>query len=475
MTGTRLTAVMLILIAGGLVMTASRFKTSPPQDLLAIDLIDLINQEQTDFAANSKDYNYCQAPRPTLDTYPAPKVKGATLLHSQLFIRHGDRVPIAVLPHDLNLTWECTNSSTFTFTGPGYGNTGKSPLNHVSVIAHQVVAIPTGSPFASRLMWKGSCAPGQLTPAGALQHRKLGAALRQIYVDKFKLLPTLYDSTTLHIRSTDVWRTKQSAENLMAGLYGVQGDLMSSRPPVLKIHTLPAEIDYLTLNGVACPRMSQLRSDIEKSSEVLKRLKNDNHEFKKQLKGILGVEKSWSGYMDTILPRICHNQPLQCRNDDNEEKRNNCIDESMADRILDNVAIHTTEMYRDARGVFDVLRLGMGPLASDIKENLLAAKAHGPVRLSFYSGHDTTILPLLGLFDAEDMRWPPYASYILVELWKTSHEEYFVRVLYNQVVLGTKSRWCDLEWCPLKAFVAHLNRFISKDMVAECRQQHEHI
>lgn len=208
----------------------------------------------------------------------------------------------------------------------------------------------------------------------------------------------------------DVWRTKQSAENLMAGLYGVQGKIMSPSPPILKIHTLPTEVDYLTLNAGACPRISQLRSHIEKTSEVLQRLKDDNVGFSKQLTQILGAEKSWSGFMDTVLPRICHNKPLQCREEGNEEGTSNCITETIAKRILDNVAIQSTEMYRDAEGIFDVLRLGMGPLSSDIKENILAAKTQGKVRLNFYSGHDTTILPLLGLFDAEDMRWPPYVS-----------------------------------------------------------------
>ncbi|KAF9293960.1 hypothetical protein BGZ88_004640 [Linnemannia elongata] len=471
MTGARFTTLMLCLIAGGLVLSASRFRSSSHQDLIALDLIDLVNQQQTNLSLNPEGYNYCQAPRPTLETYPAPKVEGATLLHSQLFIRHGDRAPISVLPLDLDLTWECSNSSAYSFTGPGLGSTEKSPYHYANVVAHQVVTIPAGSPFASRLMWKGSCAPGQLTPVGALQHRKLGAALRQIYVDKLNFLPETYDPTTVHIRSTDVWRTKQSAENLMAGLYGVQGKFASSAPPVLQIHTLPVEVDYLTINAGACPRIAQLRAHIEKSSEVLKRLKDDNDDFSKQLTRILGAEKPWSGFMDTVLPRICHNKPLQCREDGNVGSGNNCITESIANRILDNVAIQTTEMYRDAQGVFDVLRLGMGPLSSDIKENLLAAKADGKVRLSFYSGHDTTILPLLGLFDAEDMRWPAYASNILVELWKTLHGEYFVRVLYNQAVLATKSNWCDLEWCPMDGFVAHLDRFIYQDSMAECQRQ----
>ncbi|KAK3838175.1 MAG: histidine phosphatase superfamily [Linnemannia gamsii] len=472
MAGARLITIMLFLIAGGLVMTASRFRSSSQQqDLIALDLIDLFNQEQTDLSANPEGYNYCQAPRPTLETYPDPKVKGATLINSQLFIRHGDRAPISALPLDLDLVWDCSNSSAYTFTGPRHDSTEKSPYHYANVVAHQVVTIPAGSPFASKLMWKGNCAPGQLTPLGALQHRKLGAALRQIYVDKLNLLPEIYDADTVHIRSTDVWRTKQSAEHLMAGMYGVQGKPKSATHPVLKIHTLPTEIDYLTLNAGACPRISQLRSEIEKTSEVLKRLKDDNVGFSKQLTRILGAEKPWSGYMDTILPRICHNKPLQCREDGNEGGLDNCINETISNKILDNVAIQTTEMYRDAEGVFDVLRLGMGPLAGDIKDNLLAAKAQGRVRLSFYSGHDTTVLPLLGLFDAEDMRWPPYASNILVELWKTPQEEHFVRVLYNQAVLLTKSNWCNLEWCPLEAFVTHLDRFISKDLMSECQRQ----
>jgi len=65
---------MLILIAGGLVMTASRFRPSSHQDLLAFDLIDQVNQEQATLNDTPEGYNYCQAPRPTLETYPAPKV-----------------------------------------------------------------------------------------------------------------------------------------------------------------------------------------------------------------------------------------------------------------------------------------------------------------------------------------------------------------------------------------------------------------
>jgi len=256
----------------------------------------------------------------------------------------------------------------------------------------------------------------------------------------------------------------------MAGLYGVDTH-GGALPPVLQIHTLPVEIDYLTMNAGACPRIGQLRSALEKKSEVLKELERDNVEFNKELIGILGLQRPWSGYMDTIMPRICHGKPLQCVRGDEGDLA--CITQEAVDRVLDNVQNLTTEIYRDAEGVQEVLKLGMGPLVGDIKANLLAAKEGGSkVRFHFYSGHDTTVTPLLGLLDSTDMRWPPYASNLLIELWAGPKKgEFFVRVLYNHAVLETRSDWCDLAWCPLETFVAYLDRFIVEDLPTECQRQ----
>ncbi|KAF9348135.1 Acid phosphatase-like protein 2 [Mortierella sp. AD094] len=453
---------------GGLALTASRYRGGSGSGPIAVDILDQVGNEENNDSIQ-EGYNYCQAQRPTLNTYPAPKVKGSTLVNSQLFIRHGDRTPITVLPLDLDLTWECANTSAYAFTGFGT-NQEKAPFQYANVVAHQVISIPPASPFAATHMWKGSCIPGQLTPVGAMQHRRLGAALRRIYVDELKFLPATLDPETVHIRSTDVWRTKQSAENLMAGLYGVQRHSLASPPPVLQIHILPVDIDYLTMNAGACPRISQLRSGVEKSSEVLKKLREDNIEFNKELVEILGEEKSWSGYMDTVLPRICHGMQLQCRQVEGEDG-NKCITPQIANRILENVGTQTTEIYRDGKGVFEVLQLGIGPLANDIKQNLLKAKANGKIRFSFYSGHDTTISPLLGMLDAVDQWWPPYASNLLIELWKSPRGQYYIRVLYNGAILPTKSEWCDLEWCPLDAFIGYIDKFIVEDLTALCKKE----
>ncbi|KAF9577341.1 hypothetical protein BGW38_007499 [Lunasporangiospora selenospora] len=317
-------------------------------------------------------------------------------------------------------------------------------------------------------MWKGSCNPGQLTPKGALQHRQLGAALRRIYVDELGFLSKSFHPERTYIRSTDLWRTRQSAENLMVGLYGSQkhGLWGSPIPPLFTIHTLPTEIDYLTMNGEACPRIQQLRAAAEKASPVLKRLHEEEAEFEEELQGILGAKRTWSGYMDTVLPRVCHGIPLQCRATE-AGARPHCITMNMADRILKNVATQSAEVYRDMTGMFEILQLGMGPLAKDIRKNLLNAQNEDDLKFKLYSGHDTTLAPLLGLLDGADMRWPPYASNLLIELW-SSHGEYFVRVIYNQEFVKTQSDWCDLEWCPLDKFVAYLGKFVLDDLTEKC-------
>ncbi|KAG0197241.1 hypothetical protein BGX28_009254 [Mortierella sp. GBA30] len=446
----RFTAILLILTAGGLLLTAFRYRSDPQLGQLALDILDESEED------SSGGYNYCQAQRPSLKTYPLPKVRSKA---PRWFI------PNSLYVMEIDINWDCSNTSSYSFTAPGADQLEK-PFYHANVIAHQIISIPPGSPFAMTHMWKGNCIPGQLTSIGAVQHRRLGAALRQIYVDKFKLLPATYDPESLHIRSTDVWRTKVSTESFMAGFYGVPAQAARNTLPVLQIHTLPAEIDYLTMNGDACPRINQLRSVALKNSEVLKKLEEDNKDFKKELVEILGAEKSWSGFMDTVLPRICHKKPLQCRHVEGNDK---CVTNPIAERILEVVGTQTTEVYRDMKGIHDVLQLGMGPLTNEIKQNLLTAMGNGKVRLHFYSGHDTTVMPLLGMLNARDLRWPPYASNILIELWKTQKGEHFVRVLYNHKVLETKSEWCDLEWCPLDTFVNYLDRFIVPDLITQCQ------
>ncbi|KAF8928361.1 Acid phosphatase-like protein 2 [Dissophora ornata] len=378
------------------------------------------------------------------------------------------------------MTWECDAYPGYlTFVDTKASQLSNS-ITTAAVLANQVVTLPQDSPFADYL-WKGSCNTGQLTPKGADQQRRLGQDLRQIYIDRLKLLPGTFDPTAMHLRSTDVWRTKQSAENLMIGLYGQEAQAQGQPQPVFQIHTLPKEIDYMTMNTDRCPRIKEIIDAIKKKSEVLQQISRTHATFQKQVNQIvLGSkqEQNWENQdedlvvmdlVDTILPRVCHDMPLQCVGGDDEHQELRCLTKEMADECLVIEAEGNAEMWRDAKGIHEMLQLGIGSLTRDIQKNFLEAAA--PFLL--YSGHDTTLLPLLGMLDSADMRWPPYASNLIFELWSSPSKERFVRVLYNGRAVKTKSNWCDLEWCPLDTVVKYMGQFIVDNLGARCKRHEQ--
>ena len=66
------------------------------------------------------------------------------------------------------------------------------------------------------------------------------------------------------------------------------------------------------------------------------------------------------------------------------------------------------------------------------------AGSHSQPQLLLYSGHDTTIMPLLVLLGEDTLDWPPYCSNIVFELWETPGwlgKSHTVRVLYNCQIL----------------------------------------
>ncbi len=72
----------------------------------------------------------------------------------------------------------------------------------------------------------------------------------------------------------------------------------------------------------------------------------------------------------------------------------------------------------------EALRLGVGRLVADVAAALEASAAsRSALKLALYSGHDTTLLPLLlalqprGEHTQPPLTWPRYASHVAIELW----------------------------------------------------------
>ena len=62
-------------------------------------------------------------------------------------------------------------------------------------------------------------------------------------------------------------------------------------------------------------------------------------------------------------------------------------------------------------------------------------------RLHLFSGHDTTLVPLLKGIGAWNDVWPPYSSDLAFELYEDSSGDHLVKIVYNgQVVFNFRSR-----------------------------------
>lgn len=97
------------------------------------------------------------------------------------------------------------------------------------------------------------------------------------------------------------------------------------------------------------------------------------------------------------------------------------------------------------------MKLSIGPLVEHMINNLDLDEKKAK-KMYMFSGHDTSLIPLLSAFDIWAAEWPYYGSNISLELWsrKDDPSKKFVRTLYNGEAL--KIGGCTEKMCPLDMF-----------------------
>lgn len=89
-------------------------------------------------------------------------------------------------------------------------------------------------------------------------------------------------------------------------------------------------------------------------------------------------------------------------------------------------------------------------------------------RLFLYSGHDTTLMPLLRALGQPVTEWPAFASHVTVELWEV-RGSYYVQVLYDDKVINWPCSSGDAlppctRYIPLKELKEHvLHKYMLSD------------
>ncbi|EFA83971.1 component of the counting factor complex [Heterostelium album PN500] len=363
---------------------------------------------------------YCQAPLAT----PSEDTQGMTLKFVQILIRHGDRTPLYRPPTGQFATWNC---SLATFMNPSHND---------------VEAIPPASRqfrkvyLPGRNFFPGNCSLGQLTDLGFAQHSQLGTTFRQLYVQKYGLLSEHLNLSEVWVRSTDVYRTVQSAQSELTALYPPPPNA-ASMIDVIDIHTMDDYHENMSPNTVLCPALNTLYNNLT-SLPVYQQFIQQNAQLQQTIMSTLGEPNfpGWSSFMDYFFALQCHGFPLP-----------DGITDDLVQQVYE--ASFFTESY--PFGSESYSRLAMSSFLQEVVQNIENfLSGASPLKYVLFSGHDDSVGPFVNLFGLYKI-WPAYASHVEMEIWQDNTGDYYLQFKYNgeSYTLPT----CNGVMCPIQTFL----------------------
>jgi len=292
----------------------------------------------------------------------------------------------------------------------------------------------------------------------------------------------IFQEPNLRYRADDEQRTLMSGQILLRGLFGPE--LLSSmhnddESTVIRLHTGDYSKDVLSINSAICPRLDELQQEAYGSEEF----RNWNEtsaevvEVRRFVKEELGLDVIPSSMLDCLMTTICTDRTLPDFVNDydgslgpkswavDQDQTNANGNKFMFERIA-NYAIKSHNFpYQYNNGAY--AKLGMGPLWKEIVSNILPIvdsvnhpSSTPPPKMALFSGHDTTLMPILATLGPDvwhAYEWAPYASMILIEIHEVIDSDrksdfpsgFAFRLIYNGDVLTSKMDGCleDSELC----------------------------
>uniref|UniRef100_A0A6Q2X7K5 Acid phosphatase 6, lysophosphatidic n=1 Tax=Esox lucius TaxID=8010 RepID=A0A6Q2X7K5_ESOLU len=349
----------------------------------------------------------------------------------QVLFRHGARTPLKSIPDVMEAQWvpnlleppACTQIN-YVVTDLEGGPRPSSPVE---------------DSYRANIL-SGGTYPGQLTTVGMQQLYELGERLRKRYIQDMAFLNPTFSPAEVYVRSTNIVRTIESAKCLVAGLF------QQSQKDIVPIVTTEAESEILYPNYYGCRLLKLLSGHRWTESSTLPDIAAD-------LKGIqsaLGIAShqrvDFILIRDDMVARKAHGLPCPPILD----SWRNTVEQRAVEMIC--------HIYEPSKR--ENLQLCVGPLLHTLMGNI-ENKLQGsePSRKLFlYSAHDTTLMPCLMALGIFDMRWPPYAADITMELYQhVQTKEAFVKVSYigqDQLITG-----CSGVYCPLQEFKQTLSNY----------------
>jgi len=258
-----------------------------------------------------------------------------------------------------------------------------------------------------------SCYSGQLTKKGIKSMIKCGEDLRHRYVTQYKLLPSVYISENVNIRSTFTPRTLETSQAIMLGLYPKKS---RSSSDFVFVSVLDKKVENMYPRLDICDKLKILRKEIVSSNEEKQRKVEIKKIIANNMKDSLEYwnTRAIAGFTNTLESII-----------------GNEVDLDLDSRVLEQARKISGERYIHYYSRPDIARLSIGTFLQDIIEDmesfLIYYKSNENVpKFRLYAGHDNTLGPLMASLNVSDGLHPQMGSAFIIELYKKKKSGYIL-------------------------------------------------
>ncbi|NP_001103850.1 lysophosphatidic acid phosphatase type 6 [Danio rerio] len=346
----------------------------------------------------------------------------------QVLFRHGARTPLKSIPDVLEAQWSPELLEAPAHTKIDYMVTdlegGPRP------------PAPVEDSYRAKILTGGTY-PGQLTTIGMQQLYDLGVRLRKKYIQEEPFLTPTFNPKEVYIRSTNIVRTIESAKCLVAGLF------QQEQAGVVSILTDKAEKEVLYPNYHGCKLLKMLIGNRWAESSTLPDIAADLQNIQDDLGVDAQQRLDFILIRDDMVARETHGLPLPTV----LEQWRSTIEQRAVDMIY-----HIYEPSKRQN-----LQMCVGPLlnmlVTNMEDKIQSSPSKQDRKLFLYSVHDTTLMPCLMALGVFDMKWPPYAADITLELYQHRQtNQHYVKVSY--IDQDQKIPGCSNIYCPIDEFKA---------------------
>jgi len=435
--------------------------------------------------------------------------------------RHGARAPLSTKHGSGDADWSVCSGKANLLAVKVHALDGGPQMQSAADARQRAGALP------------GGCHLGQLSDLGVQQAIDLGTTLRARYIPA--LLPPSASPRPplLAVRSSNLQRTVATASGVLTGMFPHAVGSSATRPAEIRV--AHDDVEWLFPNTDACPRLKNLWAAYSGAWDTPAGKAAWKATWAKQLDELGGVltdpehrealGRAWGivELLDHTTSRQAHGLPALGNMTPSNVDDVRAIAAHLVSHMFTGGHMQAAEppTSTPAAGVVpgEGLKLAVGRLLADMTSSMEAAASHrSPLRVALYAAHDTTVLPLLlALRSSESPRssssrsgsvesgltWPPYASWLALELWaptrETAHAEphaigvdaaeqgstnkapvqplehqavqqqHYVRAIYNGAVVPLPcARGQPHGACPLAEFTSSMRALLPKDFHAEC-------